>query len=343
MIGKIAYRTRAGAVLWLAGLTLAAVWLSSALTPTPSFAERPAAPSIPGPINRNPAQIVGPDACAECHENEHHVWMDSAHQAGSLTLTRGDEAKRIAAVLGVRRIKTEDRCASCHYTVQQVGAARPQTISGVSCELCHNAAAAWIDSHSHFGPDAATADEETAQHRSDRLEYCDTMGMIRPARLYELGTVCYSCHSIADQEMVQIAGHPGGDAFEFASWTQGDIRHNFVRAGSDQNPRSAPERLRVMYLVGATLRLEYACRAVEGGAPMKMITDAVEALEAINEAAGIEAVARLIEIGRRVDAASEAGGAAPRVRLIGQSIAEGRIGADVEELDPLIPEPWTRQ
>lgn len=343
MIRKKSFTTRVAAVLWLVGLAIGAVVLSSVMTPESSYAEHPTAPSDRGSVNHNPAQIVGPDACAECHTNEQHVWMDSAHQLASLTLTRNAEARRIAGVLGVRRIKNDDRCASCHYTVQGIGDNPIGSISGVSCESCHNASAAWIGPHSDFGPDAATAADESPQHRADRLEYCDSMGMARPDRLYELATNCYSCHAITDQELIRTAGHPSGDGFEFASWTQGDLRHNFVREGSDQNPRSSPERLRVMFLVGASLRLARACDAVGGGAETRVIGDAVAALQAIDNAVEIEAVARLIEIGRGVCDASGAVGAAERVRRIGMEISEGRIGAGARGLDPLIPAPRARQ
>jgi hypothetical protein len=330
-------------VLWLVGLAVGAVVLSSAMTPESGYAQHPAALSDRGSVNHNPAQIVGPDACAECHESEHHVWMDSAHQSASLTLTRNAEARRIADVLGIRRIKNDDRCASCHYTVQRVGDGPPGSISGVSCESCHNASAAWIEAHSDFGSDAATAAEESPRHLADRLEFCDSMGMARPARLYELAANCYSCHAITDQELIRATGHPSGEGFEFASWTQGDIRHNFVREGSDQNPRSSPERLRVMFLVGASLRLARACDAVGGGAGASVIADAVAALREIDGVVEVEAVTRLIEIGRGVGDASGAVAAAERVRRIGMEISESGIGAGIEALDPLIPEPRSRQ
>lgn len=331
-------RTRLSTIRWVGGLASVAgiVGLATAA----GDPDRGGAAVV---VNHDPAQIVGPDACAECHTNEHSVWMGSAHQSGSLTLTRSDEAKAIASALGVRRIKTDERCASCHYTSQQTeGATRPKSIAGVSCESCHSAAASWMDTHSRFGPGASTASEETPQHRTERLNYCDTMGMIRPARLYELGAACYSCHAIHDQELIDVGGHPVGDGFEFASWSQGGMRHNFVRAGADQNPVSEPDRLRVMFLVGAALRLEHACLAVEQGAPAKGITDAVAALEAILEAAPMQAVSALIEIGREVEGAADASvatNAAARVRVIGQAIAEERVGADQEALDTLIPEP----
>ncbi len=338
-------RTRVMAVLWLFGLSVGAVVLRTGLASSITYADRLATPVLLGQdlINRDPAQVVGPDACAECHENEHQVWMGTAHRTSAQTLTRNAEAKRIAAAIGVRRIKTDERCATCHFTIQKIEDKRPKSISGVSCESCHSAAASWVEPHSRFGHNAATADDETLLHRTARLSNCDSLGMIRPARLYELGAACYSCHSIADQELIQTAGHPNGEQFEFASWTQGDIRHNFVRAGSDENPRSAPERVRVMFLVGAALRLEYACRAVTDGAPTDAITNAVANLGAIDEVVDIDAVSQLIEIGRGVEGAAVAAEAIEHVREIGMLIAENQIGADAAQLDPLIPASRTRE
>ena len=183
------------------------------------------------------------------------------------------------------------------------------------------------------------ASEETAQHRADRLAYCDSMGMIRPASLYEMGSSCYACHAISDTELLEVAGHPAGDAFEFASWSQGGIRHNFVRQGADANPRSAPGRVRVMYLVGAALRLEHACRAVEQGATVDRVRDAVAQLERIDAVVELDAVTRLIGIGAGVVDGPSAKAAVAEVAAIGRLIAENGTGSAEAGIDALIPEP----
>ena len=295
------------------------------------------------PIIDDPTQITGPDSCAECHESEHEVWMASAHQAGSKALARDPEARRIAKALGVRRIKTDDRCISCHYTPQQQDDKKLKIIAGVSCESCHNPASNWIDSHARFGADASSAEDETPEHRADRHEYCDSMGMNRPGRLYELASSCFKCHGIYDDELVGTAGHPKGDAFEFASWSQGEIRHNFVRAGTDQNPASDAERVRVMYVLGASLRLEYACRAVAAGAGVESITSTIAPLLAISDTTGLEEAQELAIIGESVVDAQSAAQAVSAVQRIGARIAEHRLGAMAVELDALIPAPRSKQ
>ena len=340
MIGLKSDRTCSVATLWLLGLTGAVVALSVGLASSSSFAEGAGLSLSPELvlINHDPARIVGPDACAECHEKEHEVWMKTAHQADAQTLTRDAEARRIAKALGVRRIKTDQRCAGCHFTTQQIEGRRPKSVSGVSCESCHNAGEPWMDSHSVFGPGSATAESETPEHRAERLAYCDSVGMIRPARLYEIAMACYTCHAVNDQELVQAAGHPDGAGFEFASWSQGEIRHNFIREGSDRNPRSGQDRLRVMYLVGAALRLEFACRAVAEGASVERVSAALGPLRAIQQAVAIDEVSDLIRIGEAVASASDAASAIGRVQAIGVSIAGSHIGADAEPLDALIPD-----
>jgi len=133
-----------------------------------------------------------------------------------------------------------------------------------------------------------------------------------------------------------------GDAFEFASWSQGDIRHNFVRAGTGQNPASAADRVRVMYLVGAALRLEYACRAAAKSDQTEGVVLATASLQAIVDATGITDATELVEIGETVLDASSAADAIQRVQTIAIRIAENRVGAEAKELDAFIPKPRTR-
>jgi len=335
------FKVRAKTMCCLGGLALVIAAMSSVRT-DPATAVGKSESADATYAHGDPTQIMGPDACAECHENEHHVWMDSAHQADSQILTRNPEAKRIAKVLGVRRIKTDDRCASCHFTSQQLEGKRLRVISGVSCESCHSPAANWIDPHAQFGPGVSSSADENPEHRADRHQYCDSMGMNRPERLYEIASACYTCHGIFDSELVQTAGHPAGDAFEFASWSQGDIRHNFVRAGTGQNPASAADRVRVMYLVGAALRLEYACRAAAKSDQTEGVVLATASLQAIVDATGITDATELVEIGETVLDASSAADAIQRVQTIAIRIAENRVGAEAKELDAFIPKPRTR-
>ena len=60
----------------------------------------------------DPSKVIGPEDCGECHEEAHEVWTTSAHARGWTELSRSEEARALAAKLGVRRIKRDERCVS---------------------------------------------------------------------------------------------------------------------------------------------------------------------------------------------------------------------------------------
>ena len=61
---------------------------------------------------------------------------------------------------------------------------------------------------------------------------------------------------------MNIGGHRAGtENFELVAYSQGLIRHNFLRGGNTSNVESSKERLRVMYVVGLIADLEYSTRA----------------------------------------------------------------------------------
>ena len=205
-------------------------------------------------------RVVGPAACAECHVEEFEVWQASHHQMGSKMLTRNPEAQKIAKALGIRRVKNEARCTTCHFTMMGEPDA-PKAIAGVSCESCHGAARDWINLHDDFGANGAGAATETSAHRAERTARCSETGMVRPDQTHLLAGQCFACHTIDDEELI-AAGHPTGVGFELVAWSQGEIRHNFVRGTAGSNARASRERLRVMFVIGQLLELEHAARAL---------------------------------------------------------------------------------
>jgi len=317
-----------GVALVAAGL----IFLSASFGPEDSGAadDHARAASPEALVDRSPDRIVGADACAECHVGEHRVWMETAHQKGSRLLTRSDLARDIAQRLGVRRIKADERCVSCHYTEQAADGRRLRAVSGVSCESCHGAAEGWMDPHSRFGGGALTAAEESPVEREERMRDCQSLGMVHTGRLFELAGACHDCHTINDPELIE-AGHPTGEGFEFVAWSQGVIRHNFVREGSDRNPVSAPERRRVMLLAGAAAGLEHAMRGPGGD-----IDGAVEFLERLHGAAALAPIEELIGIGRRAQDAGVDTATIERVRAIGRAMVSDGVGADTRALDGFI-------
>ena len=93
-----------------------------------------------GAVASDPAKIVGPNACAECHKQEVEAWKGTHHFKTFREMPRNTEANEIAEKMGVRRIKSESLCLNCHFTVQQKNN-KEEPVSGISCESCHGAGA----------------------------------------------------------------------------------------------------------------------------------------------------------------------------------------------------------
>ena len=86
-----------------------------------------------GTVASDPAKIVGPNACAECHKQEAEAWKGTLHFKTFREMPRRKEANEIAEKMGVQRIRSESLCLTCHYTVQQKENNK-QPIAGISCE-----------------------------------------------------------------------------------------------------------------------------------------------------------------------------------------------------------------
>ena len=87
-----------------------------------------------GTVASDPAKIVGPNACAECHKQEAEAWKGTHHFKTFREMPRRKEANEIAEKMGVQRIRSESLCLTCHYTVQQKENQK-QPIAGISCEV----------------------------------------------------------------------------------------------------------------------------------------------------------------------------------------------------------------
>ena len=73
-------------------------------------------PALSEDLKRDPTEIRGPDACGECHKNSVELWKNTHHATTFQSLPRSDKAKEIAKAMGIRRIKNESDCLSCHFT-----------------------------------------------------------------------------------------------------------------------------------------------------------------------------------------------------------------------------------
>jgi hypothetical protein len=212
-------------------------------------------------LNIDPHRVVGYETCSKCHAAEIESWKKTPHYETFLTLHRNPEAKKIADKLGLQSFKSDSRCIQCHYTMQdQQG--HLEAISGISCESCHGGAKEWVNVHYDYGGANVTREQETPDHRLQRLRNSISGGMRNPINVYLLAQSCYRCHTVPDEELVNVGGHKAGSLdFEIVSWSQGLVRHNFVRSNGQTNEPSSPDRLRQMFVAGLIADLEFSLRS----------------------------------------------------------------------------------
>ena len=225
-----------------------------------AMAEEPAA----GPPVPDPAKIVGSDQCAKCHQPEVQQWMRTPHFATFDSLHRKPRAKEIADKLGLQSIKRNDVCTQCHYT-QQNQDGRERVVAGVSCESCHGGGAGLARRlHADYGGAGMRRRRRSRPSiAAQRVKDSIAPGMNNPHNIYLIARQCYDCHTVPNEKLVNVGGHMAGSQdFELVAWSQGMVRHNFVRTGGTANATLSPEELRVMYVVGVLTDLEYSLRAV---------------------------------------------------------------------------------
>lgn len=309
-------------------------------------AEPPFAPQVP-----NANKVVGADQCAKCHEHEVQQWMRTPHFATFDSLHRQPEAKQIADRLGLRSVKRSNVCTQCHYTQQNQGG-RPRIVAGVSCESCHGGAADWISIHADYGGEGVAKAMETPEHRAQRLQTSIARGMNNPHNIYLIARQCYDCHTVPNESVVNVGGHlAGSQDFELVAWSQGIVRHNFLRTGTATNGTLDVAALRVLYVVGVMTDLEYSLRAV-AVATQKATFGMANAQRAARMKRRLHEMQQLVH-DPRLQAALDAA-ATVELRLgngaaivaaadaIGKSayeFADQVDGSQLAALDPLLPQP----
>ncbi|HJZ34292.1 MAG TPA: multiheme c-type cytochrome [Hyphomicrobiaceae bacterium] len=300
-------------------------------------------------VASDPAKIVGPNACGECHKQEAEAWKGTHHFKTFGEMPRRKEANEIAEKMGVQRIRSESLCLTCHYTVQQKDN-RKQTIAGISCESCHSAGEDWVKVHSQYS--GKTEKTETKAEAEARLKLADAKGMIRPSSLYRLAKNCYGCHVVPQEDLVNKGGHPAGSAFELVSWSQGEVRHNTWHSKGKQNVPASAARRRMLYLVGLGVELETGIRAVAHATVRRRYAfEMAKRVDRVRKqlAAAAKAVPNVPEIAKMVEFAYSAGlklnneafltAAADGVSKLLTSITEKYDGSTLTGLDSLIPGP----
>ncbi|BBM86845.1 cytochrome c family protein [Candidatus Uabimicrobium amorphum] len=286
----------------------------------------------------NYKKIVTADKCSECHRKETAQWKKTPHYKTKWMPLRAN-AKQISKKLGLMgSIKRSGRCVKCHFT-QQEQRGKPKAVSGVSCESCHGEGKDWLYIHNNFDIP-----------RKKRLESAAKKGMGNTLDIYNIAQKCYACHSVLDEELVNKGGHRAGSRnFEFVSWSQGMERHNFVRSRNAQNAETTKQRLRVMFVVGAMLDLEYALRGI-AKATQKGIyfTNAMERakigyrrLVALQNKADIHEISELLKLFKKLSLRpgnhEQLLAGANLIILKAKKFTKNHDGSKLESLDAIIP------
>lgn len=296
----------------------------------------------------DPSLVKGPDQCGECHKETVNAWKESHHSTTFKDMPRSEEAREIANKMGIKRIKSESACLTCHFTMaEEETAVTP--ISGISCESCHGAGANYIDVHSDFGGKDVKAENEDPAHKVKRFADSEAAGMIRPNNLYDLAANCYGCHTVPNEKLVNVGGHTAGSKFELVRWTQGEVRHNVWY--SDDNKEASLERRRMLYIVGKMLDYEYALRGVakatEGAeyakAMAKRAQRALAFLKKIDETVDDTQLSGIIAAGAtaKLKLNNEANliAAADKVSALAKTFASNDRGSELGGVDALLPAP----
>ena len=302
-------------------------------------------------VGQDPERIVGYENCQKCHGAEIDVWKKTPHFATFKELHRKPEAKAIAERMGVRSVKRGDLCLQCHYT-QQASEGRVRAVSGISCESCHGGARDWLVMHNDYGGPTITKETETPEHRQQRLQESIANGMRNPENPYLVASSCLSCHTVPHEALVNVGAHQAGsEEFELVAWSQGSLRHNFLRSNGTRNAVSSPDRLRVLYLVGKVATLEYSLRAAAlateaqtfGFASGKRVFDTRRHLAELQEQVQHPLLENILNAAYGVKLKSNnreaLESAADQIAALGRELGATENGSGLGPIDAYLPDP----
>jgi hypothetical protein len=310
-----------------------------------------AAEPATGPPVRDPAKIIGADQCVKCHQPEIQQWMHTPHYTTYESLHRLPRAKEIADKLGVPSIKRNDICTQCHYT-KQIEDGRERVVAGVSCESCHGGARDWVAIHNDYGGATATKASESAEHRANRVADSIARAMNNPHNIYLIARQCYDCHTVPNEKLVNIGGHRAGSQdFELVAWSQGMVRHNFLRGGGTANATPSQEELRVMFVVGVMTDLEYSLRATAAATDKstfgltsakraaRMKKQLLEIQKLVNDPLLSPALKAVATVELRLGNSAAIVAAADAVGKTANEFAQHADSKQLESIDSLMPRP----
>ncbi len=301
----------------------------------------------------DPAKIVLSDRdsripCGECHNLEYEVWTETKHATGFDELHRSEQAQGILERMEFRLSKRESLCLKCHYTAN-IKREQVQAIAGVSCESCHGAARDWVNIHQDYG--GGDHETETPEHKAMRVAQSIEGGMLRPSSdLYAVAANCFECHTVPEEDLINVGGHPSGSAFDLIEWNS-QIAHNFVQAqwgGPEVNREVTQERKRLMFVVGKALDYEYSIRGAAQATKADIYSKAMERrvktarrdLDRVLRVAEIPEVAEILRIGQNLSITpnNETAliAAADAMSAQAQQFAQQNDGSELAALDPLV-------
>ena len=227
--------------------------------------------SVLGSAQRSNAEVFnqGPKVCSECHRSEAEVWKGTKHFKSFKKIHKSKKAKAIAKATGEKSMKRNETCVQCHYTVTQKkagGKAKPA--AGPSCESCHGASSEWFAIHNNYGGSSVKRDEETPEHKAERIAKASAAGMRWPSDKFGVAENCMECHGLANPNVApdKLAimldnDHPTVADWELVRYSQGSVRHRFYPPDMTVNAElSAPEAAE-MYVIGQAAKLVSAVTA----------------------------------------------------------------------------------
>ena len=234
---------------------------------------------------------VGFKACANCHKTQNKKWKTTKHHASYKEFHKLPETKKIADIMGVKKIRKPDSlCAGCHYTVQAKGN-KPKVKSGISCESCHSPAKNWLKSHQPKGK-GVNRKFEAPHDRDERHASVKKLGMIIPSDVYGFANNCMSCHLAPNEKLINVAKHASGSDFLLLERLE-KVRHG---------PKPDQDQKNLILVVGYAVELEHSLSALansqeDGNFRSKMLTRSYVALanlKAINQLANTKELTSLL-------------------------------------------------
>ena len=121
--------------------------------------------------------------------------------------------------------------------------------------------------HNDYGK-GVKRDQESAEHKAERIKKSDAAGMIRPAMVFDVAANCVSCHGLVNSNLdpKQAASmldnkHPLNTEFELVKYSQGSVRHRFYPPEVTVNQEMNEAEKSQLYVIGQAAALVSATKA----------------------------------------------------------------------------------